>query len=113
MRAAITAVLPEPAPAITWTGPSGAVIAASCSGVGSWPRSAARTPGLPAAVRVALTVHLRRRRRAGPRVARRWVHAPAPGRPGPPGRPSGGRWGRGRPGGGRGPGTPRPAATWG
>src|SRR6266498_3764416 len=42
MRAAITAVLPEPAPAITWTGPIGAVIAAHCSDVGSRSLSALR-----------------------------------------------------------------------
>src|SRR5918996_621013 len=105
MRAAITAVLPEPAPATTWTGPSGAVIAASCSGVGFWPRSAARTPGVTAPVRVVLTVHLHRCRRP----------PGAPGRPRRPGRPRGAargrdrpgegsarRWGPGRPGGGGG-----------
>src|SRR4029453_10589410 len=43
-----------------WIGPSGAVIAASCSGVGSWPRSAARTPGGTRPVRVALTARPRR-----------------------------------------------------
>src|SRR5215216_4065512 len=103
MRAAITAVLPEPAPAITWTGPSGAVIAASCSGVGSWPRSAARTPGVTRPVRVALTVRLRRWRPPGHRAGCRWA----------PGRPPDRRRGRGRPGDAPGPGAPRLAATWG
>src|SRR5215216_3757452 len=103
MRAAITAVLPDPAPAITWTGPSGAVIAASCSGVGSWPRRAARTPGVTTPVRVALTAGLHRWWPPGRPAGCRWAH----------GRPPGRRRGPGRPGDAPGPGTPRPAATWG
>src|SRR5262245_3711800 len=50
IRAAITAVLPEPAPAIRWDRPSGDLIAAHCSVVGSAPRSAARIAGLATTV---------------------------------------------------------------
>ena len=38
-RAAIVSLLPEPAPAMTASGPSGAEITAACSGVGSGSRS--------------------------------------------------------------------------
>ena len=38
-RAAIVSLLPEPAPAMTASGPSGAAITAACSGVGSGNRS--------------------------------------------------------------------------
>ena len=38
-RAAIVSLLPEPAPATTASGPSGAAITAACSGVGSGSRS--------------------------------------------------------------------------
>jgi hypothetical protein len=38
-RAAIVSLLPEPAPAMTASGPSGAAITAACSGVGSGSRS--------------------------------------------------------------------------
>ena len=44
-RAAITEVLPEPAPATMTPGSSGAVAAASCSSVKSMPRSARSTSG--------------------------------------------------------------------
>src|SRR6266511_1252907 len=91
MRAAITAVLPEPAPAITWTGPIDAVIAAHCSAVGSRSLSALRMLGAAvAAVAVGLALTVRLLRRGGPAPARSpgrggslrgrwrgWVAAPA------------------------------------
>jgi len=39
IRAAIVSLLPDPAPAMTASGPSGAEITAACSGVGSGSRS--------------------------------------------------------------------------
>ena len=71
MRAAITAVLPDPAPAIACTGPIRAVIAASCSGVGSWPRSAAQNL-LGTAPVVGLTARHPPFRAAGPAEGCRW-----------------------------------------
>ncbi len=49
-RAAITVVLPDPAPATITTGSSGAVIAASCSSVYGTPSSATRSDGLRSTV---------------------------------------------------------------
>ena len=45
-RAAMTAVLPLPAPAMMARGTAGWKIAAHCSSLGSWPRRAARTASL-------------------------------------------------------------------
>src|SRR5574341_13515 len=118
MRAAITAVLPEPAPAITWTGPIGAVIAAHCSKVGSRSLSARRMLAV-AVVAVAAVLGLMtlpprvdwppqaRRRSVAAAPAHRWRAAAAP------------RW---RPAAeatylrlaaAPARGSPRPAATWG
>src|SRR6266704_4601489 len=73
MRAAITAVLPEPAPAITWTGPIGAVIAAHCSDVGSRSLSALRMLAVAAvAVRLALMARLLGKAAAAPARPRWW-----------------------------------------
>src|SRR6266511_4284076 len=90
MRAAITAVLPEPAPAITWTGPIGAVIAAHCSDVGSRSLSALRMLAVAAvAVRVALTARLLGKAAAAPARPRRGLwwrrrrRVAAPARAGP------------------------------
>src|SRR5262245_25311935 len=91
MRAAITAVLPDPAPAITWTGPIGAAIAAHCSAVGSRPLSALRMLGVAmevVAAPLALTARLPRTegrptaRRRTP-AARRRSRAAALAREGP------------------------------
>src|SRR2546421_7097198 len=57
-RAAMTAVLPLPAPAMMARGTGSWTIAAHCSSLGSWPRRAARTAGLARRVTAASRVTL-------------------------------------------------------
>jgi hypothetical protein len=62
-RAAIVSLLPDPAPAITAIGASGAPITAACSGVGSGMRSSRATcrgvyrTRIPRSVPVTLSLH--------------------------------------------------------
>src|SRR5574341_489145 len=109
MRAAITAVLPEPAPAITWTGPIGAVIAAHCSKVGSRSLSARRMLAVAVVAVAAVPALMTRLPRVdGPSQARRRSPAAAPAHRQPAAAPA-----DRQPAAAPARGSPRPAATWG